>query len=155
MSLQILKLMIIRLLMMMATIKSRIADNVVVLESGCWAWQLRKDRGGYGTIKVAGRSLLAHRYSYQIYKGEINEGLVIMHSCDNRSCVNPNHLSAGTQLDNNIDKATKGRDCRKLTIEDVVSIRNSVALGKDLAETFGVSRGMISRIKSGKGRKYV
>lgn len=75
----------------------------------CWEWTGAKNSKGYGTLQVNTIKWLAHRYSYTISKGEIPKGLLIMHSCDNRKCVNPEHLSAGTQVDNMLDCTSKGR----------------------------------------------
>jgi len=66
----------------------------------CWLWIGCKDRLGYGRMGLYGRSQPAYRVSYLIHKGNIPEGKVIMHACDNPSCVNPKHLDLGTQREN-------------------------------------------------------
>lgn len=91
--------------------KTRLEKNILKTDS-CWEWQKRKDRDGYGMVDGVLRKHYgqrAHRASYQIYKGEIPKGMVVMHTCDNRSCVNPNHLVIGTQKDNVRDCRDKGR----------------------------------------------
>ncbi|MFA8692963.1 HNH endonuclease signature motif containing protein, partial [Escherichia coli] len=75
----------------------------------CEIWQGSKTKGGYGLRYYQGKVQLAHRVSYKLNKGEIPEGLVVMRSCDNPSCVNPEHLSLGTQSDNRKDCLDKGR----------------------------------------------
>lgn len=74
----------------------------------CWEWQAGKSRG-YGTCFEHGMPVSAHRVSYAMHNGPIPPGMVVMHSCDNPGCVNPAHLSVGTQADNMADKTKKGR----------------------------------------------
>jgi hypothetical protein len=75
----------------------------------CWEWTGATNSRGYGSLVASTTKWLAHRYSYTISKGEIPTGLLVMHSCDNRKCVNPEHLSPGTHSDNMLDCANKGR----------------------------------------------
>lgn len=76
----------------------------------CWLWIGAKDPDGYGNFKVGNhRGTHAHRIAYALKVGYIPPGLSILHSCDNRSCVRPDHLFLGTQLDNVNDMAEKGR----------------------------------------------
>lgn len=78
--------------------------------SDCMIWQGSKNRTGYGYYSLRGKTVYAHRYSWQISnKAEIPKGKVIMHSCDNPSCVNPAHLSLGTYTDNAQDRQMKNR----------------------------------------------
>ena len=78
----------------------------------CWIWIGCKDRDGYGKFRgeVAGEMFnKAHRYSYALHTGDLLVGMQALHSCDNPSCVNPAHLSSGTNADNMRDKIQKGR----------------------------------------------
>ena len=125
---------------------------------GCWEWEAGKFQGGYGSIKIAGRQHQAHRVAYQLYVGEIPEGMCVCHRCDNPSCVNPAHLFLGTKSDNMRDCENKGRRAHpsgekhgrsKLTEEQVIEIRARRSEGArniDLAKEFGVSRPTISHI---------
>ncbi|MES2789991.1 MAG: HNH endonuclease [Planctomycetota bacterium] len=76
--------------------------------AGCWMW-IGSKRNEYGGIKVNGVVKQAHRVAYTLYHGEIPNGLVLLHSCDNQLCVNPDHLTPGKQLDNVQDMLAKGR----------------------------------------------
>jgi len=79
------------------------------LQSGCWEWIASKHKDGYGQIGVDGRTELAHRASYRLHYGEIPSEC-IRHTCDNPSCVNPQHLVPGNQSQNMEDRKARGRD---------------------------------------------
>jgi hypothetical protein len=126
--------------------------------SGCWLWTATYNRVGYGGIKVAGTMTVAHRASWQAFKGPIPIGAKVLHKCDNRACCNPAHLFLGTQQDNMDDMRAKGRspDRRgarngrsKLTTDQVRDIRSSVGTNASLAIQYGVAHQLISRIRRG------
>jgi len=94
--------------MMRSTVFRRFLDRAERVPSGCWEWLASKDKGGYGRYHV-GNFLTAHRFSYWAFIGDIPTGMFVLHQCDNRGCVNPDHLLIGTQKDNAQDMINKGR----------------------------------------------
>lgn len=127
-------------------------------DDACWNWRAHRDDKLYGLFGVrAGKTVYAHRFSWELANGPIPDGLWVLHKCDNPSCVRPKHLFLGTHQDNMKDQAAKGRTTRgeldgmaKLTASQVVEIRTLLDRGRkgvDLARTFSVSIATISRIK--------
>jgi hypothetical protein len=135
-----------------------IRESVKILDSGCWIWQRDKDGRGYGRIMVGGIRHKAHRLSFESFKGPIAHGMHICHTCDIPSCVNPDHLFAGTAKDNVQDCKQKGRLNRakgerngraKLSAPQVELIRQSKERNAALARQFGVSNVLIGLVKRG------
>lgn len=128
-------------------IEERFWSKVAKSEDGCWEWQGRPDKDGYGHIgAIDGREVKAHRLSYEMAYGPIPEGMLVCHSCDNPPCVRPDHLFLGTSQQNTADMIAKGRMSlpgAKITAETVRAIRDRYAMGnvtmRVLAEEFGVS----------------
>jgi hypothetical protein len=118
----------------------------------CWLWAGCKDRDGYGVISDVGRTLGAHRVSYEMHHRPLPPGSVVMHSCDTPACVNPAHLSLGTKRTNAADMTNKGRRASKLTREQALAIRARAAgesVGQ-LAAAFEVSESTVRAIVSGR-----
>ena len=93
--------------------KDRITRNVVIdPESGCWNWKLQLNRNGYGRLKYKGKKVRAHIFSYKVFKEPIPQGMLVCHHCDNKGCVNPDHLFLGSLQDNMDDMVRKNRQCK-------------------------------------------
>lgn len=134
-------------------------------EESCWEWRGKLDAYGYGFICHNGKSLKAHRLSYEIYYAEPLNELHCLHHCDNRKCVNPLHLFSGTNYDNVQDKVRKNR-CytgdqkgenngnSKLTNNQVREIRKLYSKGEytqtKLSKIYKVNRSTISYIVNNK-----
>jgi hypothetical protein len=125
----------------------------------CWLWLSTTNQYGYGIFLVNKKSLRAHRYAYQLTKGEIPANMVILHTCDNPVCVNPSHLKLGTKDDNNKDSKNKMRNAfgeknghAKLTMQQTIEIRASTEKQSVLVAKYNVNQSTISRIKSGTRR---
>ena len=136
---------------------------------GCWEWKGAIKNTGYGVFQIgtwgASKIIKAHRYSWELSNGKIPDGLWVLHKCDNRKCVRPDHLFLGDAFANMSDCAAKGRlgsqihpEARPrgashwkstLTQEEVDLIRERRKKGertKDLAEEYGVGRHTISNV---------
>lgn len=83
-------------------------------ENECWPWLAGKSPGGYGHFSFQGQTVQAHRFAYLLVHGLLLDGLVVMHRCDNPTCVNPAHLQLGTQADNVADMVAKNRHRREI-----------------------------------------
>lgn len=139
--------------------------------SGCWLWIGRTNHDGYGSLHKEDNEFgtyTAHRYSFLIHKGEIPYGLSVLHSCDVRCCVNPGHLSLGTQTENIADMDRKKRrnnakgelqGFSKITEKQAIEIKTLYSTGnyrqKDIAEMFGVNRSVVSCIANGRTWTHV
>jgi len=148
--------------------RERFLRKVIVPEGeGCWEWNAMKTKDGYGRFRVSKYMILSHRFSYCLHNGceldSIKE-LVVRHSCNNTSCVNPAHLSTGTQADNIADMITAGRRANtkgmangrcKLTPEQVRAIRKATGSQKDIAKAYGITTTHVYYIKARKSQAHI
>jgi hypothetical protein len=133
---------------------------------GCWEFTADRFRNGYGRMFSDGKRVGAHRYAWEVEHGPIPPGLMVLHRCDNRRCVNPDHLFLGTSSDNMQDMASKGRGRggstpgedsprAKLTDDQVREIRARYRRGRGsaIARAYGVSPSAVALIVTGKMRR--
>lgn len=135
-------------------------------DNGCWEWTGALNRHGYGSFWLD-KCVLAHRIAWRLANGPIPEGKLVMHSCDNRICCNPEHLFTGTNQDNMDDMVEKGRANRmpgethpmsKLTERAVLWIRMWAGCGYkqvDIASAFGIDQTNVSCITTRKTWRHI
>lgn len=127
----------------------------------CWLFTGRLNNDGYGDVRVGPRKVKAHRLAWALANGRaVPEGMSVLHECDNPPCVRPDHLFIGTQADNMLDCARKGRVAgAKITSEQAASIRDRYAKGgitqARLGELHGISQSNVTMIISGKTWAHV
>lgn len=142
----------------------------------CWPYMGQRLPKGYGLFYANGRKGLAHRFVVEMEHGPIPAGMLVCHHCDNPSCVNPNHLYLGTQVQNIADMFRRGRaptaeyrsavglkvarrgtdhHNSKLDADKVRAIRVTVGSSSEVAKIFGVSRRTIGFIRQGLIWKHV
>ena len=148
----------------------------------CWQWLANRERDGYGNFRLDNQQQKAHRVAWTLAIGRIPHGLIVLHRCDNPACVNPAHLSLGTQADNVADRSAKGRSASgdrhgtrtkphrvargeraaqaKLTPDDVWAIRHCMLKHRlftraEIARDYGVSQVAIGKIANNENWKHI
>lgn len=134
----------------------------------CWPWNASHDLKGYGQFGIRhGKMLPAHRVSWEFNIGPIPTGMHVLHSCDNRECVNPKHLRLGTHAENMRDVKIRGRAHRSLgsdhpmhvlverQIKEIRALVSSGLSRKDVARSYGVSVGTVHGVVSRKTWRHV
>jgi hypothetical protein len=146
-------------------------------KTSCWNWLGTLNRGTkkqYGSIKVNGKSVGAHRFSWEFYnQKKIPAGMIVLHVCDNSKCVNPAHLTIGTHTDNMVDMVTKNRQAKgaafvnrkpatgeqnglaKLTMQKALKIFHDPRPQRIIGQQYGVSQAVVHNIKSKKTWKQI
>lgn len=134
----------------------------------CWVWKGMVNKSGYGVYKRkrSFKEKLTHRQSWIMASGAIPDGLWVLHTCDNRPCVNPDHLFLGTCADNNADKIRKGRarnigvigekhHAARLTESQVRLIRSDRRPDTEWAKIFGLSDSAIRDARIGRNWSHI
>ena len=141
------------------TDKNRFYANILINDnSECIEWKGTMKSNGYGQFKTLNKKWFhAHRYSYELFIGKITKNMCVLHQCDNRKCVNPNHLWLGTKKDNTQDMINKNRKIilplkgemngmSKLKEHDIKTIRSSYSIKNNCTELSKIYRVSISTI---------
>lgn len=139
----------------------KLLKSIEIDENGCWNWKKSKHRQGYGNFPYKRKILLAHRASWILFKGDLNENVLVCHKCDNCSCVNPDHLFLGNQQDNMKDMFNKKRKNHKgeshpgckLNKDKILEIKKLLQEGlsqSKIAKKFSIKQTTVSSIKLGK-----
>lgn len=146
---------------MKKSIEERFYAKVKKCESGCHEWTGCIMPNGYGQFHKNGKTAYAHRVAYELVNGSLGD-LFVLHKCDNRKCVNPDHLFAGTFDENMADMVSKQRQAHgeknyhaKLDAETVRMIRSEIGLQREIADKYGITRSLVSLIRSGRIWKNV
>jgi len=134
----------------------RLLSRSIINENGCMEWTGTINKNGYGYAEVFNKYNTVPRHVYALAHGDIPKGMYICHQCDNRKCINPDHLFLGTPQDNVDDCIKKGRNAKGFMIphtvfddnlkKDVIKMVNDGMKYQDIADIYKVSHSAISRI---------
>lgn len=155
--------------------EERFWSKVRKAEAGCWNWTKGSGSSGYANLKLSnGKSMSVHRYSWELHNGPIPDNLWVLHKCDNRVCVRPDHLFLGTPQDNALDMVAKGRNLPAVLasrqrpgvlnakakldddkVREIRDLRSSGMVYREIASRFGVSLETCMAVVKGKTWKHV
>lgn len=139
----------------------RFWKKVEIQSNSCWLWKGTRFKKSYGMFWLNGTMRGAHRAIFLLMGKTIPKGMVVMHLCDNKICVNPKHLKIGTSSDNNRDTVLKGRRNNKapqgenhvrakLSMAQVKQIRKDDRTCRFLGRLYEVNHKTIWNIKNNK-----
>jgi len=121
----------------------KIMDSNIILKDSCWLWKGYVNHNGYGMYHHNHNYHLVHRLSYEIYNGNIGI-FVVRHTCDNKLCINPEHLILGYNSDNLKDTKGKRGKCENLSIRTILYIHdlfnNDKLNKKEISKITGLSK---------------
>src|ERR1700753_2039822 len=142
--------------------KEEFFSNVKINKNSCWEWQRYLNKYGYGYISTEGKSWSIHRYAYYVTHGSIPSKKWVLHKCDNRKCINPDHLYLGDNAQNVKDRVQRNRGAiaernasSKLTTKEVTKIKKMTGTLRSVSEKFGVAIATIDDIRRGRTWKHV
>jgi hypothetical protein len=142
-------------------LKERFFAKVAIRENGCHEWTGCLMPNGYGQIHKDGKTAYAHRVAFELAYGDPGQAY-ILHSCDNRKCVNPAHLFAGdfdANMQDMVDKNRQAHGTRnghaKLTEDQVREIRAFRGTNREIAAQYGVTPSLVSMIRSGRIWRHI
>lgn len=156
--------------MFLFSLRERFYEKVLFLtyDRGCWIWIGAYTRDGYGRIGLggrAGRGVASHIASWIIHKGDVPEGMWVLHNCDNRGCCNPNHLCLGTRLDNARHAVERGRmavgerqaasKLKNHQIPEIRSLCDSGVSQREVAKLFSCHQVTVSKIYQRKAWRHI
>lgn len=134
----------------MNQLPARLTDRTLLTPAGCMEWQGAISPNGYGCISWERKTASTHRLAYKLAKGPIPPGMLVRHTCDNKKCINPEHLILGSNQENQTDKVLRGRSLKgeqqpssKLTVQAVREIRelcNQITPIEAITARYGISR---------------
>ena len=147
---------------MKTTVEERFYGRVEKTDGECVVFTGSQSTSGYGQIYASGGNIGAHRLAWELSRGEIPTGMLVLHNpevCSQRKdCVNVDHLKLGDHRENSIDSVMSGKQGLKLSAGNVVCIRKMLGidlLRKEIAQTFGVTVGNIGAIATGRSWAWV
>ncbi len=147
-------------------IQQLIGKNSFVADNGCWIWKRFKNKQGYGFLRFRKRGMNAHRASFIAHGGSFPNGKnLVLHSCNNPSCVNPEHLRAGSYLDNSDDKIkvqhhphgihTKASKLDEASVHAIRSLASSGVKRESIADHYQISLSTVFRILRKESWKHI